>query len=103
MRGGGAAGPRAGRGDRDAGPAAPAGGRRTAPAVARVTGSISVGLGRWLVAQLDISLFYVVAYSDVNVLLGIPYGITIGVVAGILKFSPSLAARSAVSYPCWQR
>jgi predicted PurR-regulated permease PerM len=56
----------------------------------RTAGAISVGLGRWLMAQLGISLYYAVTYTIVNLILGIPYAVTIGVVSGLLEFIPYL-------------
>lgn len=50
----------------------------------------SWGLSRWLVAQLCISAYWVIAYSTMLTLLGIPYAITIGVISGILEFIPYL-------------
>jgi predicted PurR-regulated permease PerM len=69
--------------------------RTTVPAAqreraARTVGAISVGLSRWLGAQLCISLYYAVTYTIVNVALGIPYAVTIGVVSGLLEFIPYL-------------
>ena len=57
---------------------------------ARIVGAVSVGLSRWLVAQLGISLYYAVTYTIVNLVLGIPYAVTIGVVSGLLEFIPYL-------------
>ncbi len=50
----------------------------------------SWGLSRWLVAQLCISAYWVIAYSTMLTLLGIPYAVTIGVISGILEFIPYL-------------
>jgi predicted PurR-regulated permease PerM len=57
---------------------------------ARTVGAVSVGLSRWLVAQLGISLYYAVTYTIVNLVLGVPYAVTIGVVSGLLEFIPYL-------------
>jgi predicted PurR-regulated permease PerM len=79
------------------------GNKATAPALMRVllperyharaaslTRAVSAGLSRWFVAQLAICGYYAVCYSAVNLLFGVPYGLQIGVVAGLLEFIPYL-------------
>ncbi|NTU84252.1 MAG: AI-2E family transporter [Chloroflexales bacterium] len=79
------------------------GNRDTAPALMRVfmparyharaislTRAVSAGLSRWFVAQLAICGYYAVTYSAVNLLFGVPFGVQIGVVAGLLEFIPYL-------------
>lgn len=79
------------------------GNRATAPALMRLflparyharaaslTRAVSGGLSRWFIAQLAICGYYAVFYSAVNLLFGVPYGVQIGVVAGLLEFIPYL-------------
>ncbi|MEM8531826.1 MAG: AI-2E family transporter [Chloroflexota bacterium] len=58
--------------------------------VMHLTQRASVGLSRWFVAQLCISAYWVVAYTLMLSLLGIPYALTIGVISGVLEFIPYL-------------
>jgi predicted PurR-regulated permease PerM len=58
--------------------------------VRHTLGTVSIGLSRWLIAQLGISLYYAVCYTIVNIWLGIPYAVTIGIVSGLLEFIPYL-------------
>jgi predicted PurR-regulated permease PerM len=51
---------------------------------------VSIGLSRWFLAQALISIFYVITYSLTNALLGVPYALTIGTIAGLLEFIPYL-------------
>jgi predicted PurR-regulated permease PerM len=55
---------------------------------ASLTRAVSAGLSRWFVAQLAICGYYAVTYSTVNLIFGVPYGVQIGVVAGLLEFIP---------------
>lgn len=57
---------------------------------ASLTRAVSAGLSRWFVAQLAICGYYAICYSAVNLLFGVPYGVQIGVVAGLLEFIPYL-------------
>lgn len=57
---------------------------------ASLTRAVSAGLSRWFVAQLAICGYYAVCYSAVNLIFGVPYGVQIGVVAGLLEFIPYL-------------
>lgn len=57
---------------------------------AGLTRAVSSGLARWLIAQLAICGYYAIFYSAVNLIFGVPYGIQIGVVAGLLEFIPYL-------------
>jgi predicted PurR-regulated permease PerM len=58
--------------------------------VTSLTYSISEGLARWFFAQLSISGYYILAYGIVNTVLGIPFGIPIAIIAGLLEFIPYL-------------
>lgn len=58
--------------------------------IIQLTERASVGLSRWFVAQLCISGYWVVAYTLMLYLLGIPYAFTIGIISGILEFIPYL-------------
>lgn len=57
---------------------------------ASLTRAVSGGLSRWFVAQMAICGYYAVTYSAVNLIFGVPYGLQIGVVAGLLEFIPFL-------------
>lgn len=52
--------------------------------------AVSDGLARWFVAQLAICGYYTVSYGITNMLLGVPYGLPIALVAGLLEFIPYL-------------
>jgi predicted PurR-regulated permease PerM len=56
----------------------------------QLTHAVSHGLSRWFVAQLAICGYYALAYSVTNLLLGVPYGVQIGIVSGLLEFIPYL-------------
>lgn len=79
------------------------GNRATAPGLMRLlfparyharaidlTHAVSDGLGRWFLAQLAICGYYTLSYGVTNLLLGVPYGVPIAVVAGLLEFIPYL-------------
>lgn len=55
-----------------------------------LTAAVSEGLSRWLVAQLAICGYYVVAYTLTLTVLGVPFGVQIGLVSGLLEFIPYL-------------
>ncbi len=55
-----------------------------------LTDSVSSGLARWFVAQVAISFYYIVCYGIINVILGIPFALTIAVIGGVLEFIPYL-------------
>lgn len=56
--------------------------------VMSLTASVSIGLSRWFGAQLLICLYYTVCYAIMNLALGIPYGLAIALIAGLLSFIP---------------
>jgi predicted PurR-regulated permease PerM len=56
----------------------------------QLTQAVSHGLARWFVAQLAICGYYALAYSFTNLILGVPYGVQIGIVSGLLEFIPYL-------------
>lgn len=58
---------------------------------ASLTRAVSGGLSRWFVAQLAICGYYAVCYSAINLIFGVPFGVQIGVVAGLLEFIPYLS------------
>ncbi|NJO05080.1 MAG: AI-2E family transporter [Chloroflexaceae bacterium] len=58
--------------------------------VTELTIRVSDGLARWFIAQLSISLYYIIAYTIVNTTLGVPYGFSIAIIAGLLEFIPYL-------------
>lgn len=53
-----------------------------------LTSSVSLGLSRWFGAQLLICLYYTLCYAIMNLALGIPYGLAIALIAGLLSFIP---------------
>ncbi len=55
-----------------------------------ITAALSTGLSRWFFAQLAISGYYFLAYAIVNTILGVPFGIPIALLAGLLEFIPYL-------------
>ncbi len=55
-----------------------------------LTHRLSEGLSRWFIAQLSISLYYIVSYAVVNTLLGVPFALPISIIAGLLEFIPYL-------------
>ncbi|NJL03710.1 MAG: AI-2E family transporter [Chloroflexaceae bacterium] len=55
-----------------------------------LTDSVSSGLARWFVAQVAISFYYIVCYGIINLILGIPFALTIAVIGGVLEFIPYL-------------
>lgn len=55
-----------------------------------LTQRVSEGLSRWFVAQLSISMYYIVCYGTVNAVLDVPYGLSIAIIAGLLEFIPYL-------------
>jgi predicted PurR-regulated permease PerM len=55
-----------------------------------LTHRLGDGLSRWFVAQLAISLYYIVSYAVVNTLIGVPYALPISIIAGLLEFIPYL-------------
>lgn len=63
---------------------------RFQPQVVELTGKISNGLARWFAAQLAISGYYIIAYGIVNTILGVPFGIPIAIIAGLVEFVPYL-------------
>ncbi len=63
---------------------------RFRPAVIELTGKVSHGLARWFAAQLSISGYYIICYGIVNTILGIPFGIPIAIIAGLVEFVPYL-------------
>lgn len=63
---------------------------RTHARVVEITRAVGEGLSRWFVAQLAICGYYAVTYSVTNTLLGVPYGLQIGIVSGLLEFIPYL-------------
>jgi predicted PurR-regulated permease PerM len=58
--------------------------------VIRLTHRLSDGLERWFVAQLSISIYYILSYAVVNTLIGVPYALPISIIAGLLEFIPYL-------------
>ncbi|PDV99716.1 AI-2E family transporter [Candidatus Chloroploca asiatica] len=56
----------------------------------QLTHAVSHGLSRWFVAQLAICGYYTIAYTITNLILGVPYGVQIAVVSGLLEFIPYL-------------
>jgi predicted PurR-regulated permease PerM len=79
------------------------GNRATAPALLRLLlpaayhsralsliQAASHGLARWFIAQCAICGYYTLSYGITNLLLGVPYGIPIAVIAGLLEFIPYL-------------
>lgn len=58
--------------------------------VRELTTSVSEGLARWFVAQVAISVYYIIGYGLINIGLGIPFGGTIAVISGVLEFIPYL-------------
>jgi predicted PurR-regulated permease PerM len=58
--------------------------------VIRLTHRLSDGLSRWFVAQLSISIYYIVSYAVVNTLIGVPFALPISIIAGLLEFIPYL-------------
>ncbi len=63
---------------------------RFRPRVIVLTDKVSNGLARWFAAQLAISGYYIIAYGAVNTILGIPFGIPIAIIAGLVEFVPYL-------------
>ncbi|NJM07633.1 AI-2E family transporter [Candidatus Gracilibacteria bacterium] len=51
---------------------------------------VSEGLARWFIAQSAISLYYIVCYGVIGLILGIPYAIPIAILSGLLEFIPYL-------------
>ncbi len=60
------------------------------PRLIHLTDSVSGGLARWFVAQVAISFYYIVCYGIINLVLGIPFALTIAVIGGVLEFIPYL-------------
>ncbi len=58
--------------------------------VRELTTSVGNGLARWFVAQVAISIYYIIGYGFINIGLGIPFGGTIAVISGVLEFIPYL-------------
>lgn len=58
--------------------------------VRELTTSVSHGLARWFVAQVAISVYYIIGYAFINIGLGIPFGGTIALISGVLEFIPYL-------------
>jgi predicted PurR-regulated permease PerM len=58
--------------------------------VTELTLRVSEGLARWFVAQVSISLYYIIAYGLVNTWLGVPYALPIAILSGLLEFIPYL-------------
>lgn len=58
--------------------------------VMSLTVAVSEGLSRWLVAQLAICAYYVVAYTLTLSVFGVPFAVQIGLVSGLLEFIPYL-------------
>ncbi|PDW02176.1 AI-2E family transporter [Candidatus Viridilinea mediisalina] len=57
---------------------------------ANLVRAVSDGLARWFVAQLAICGYYTVSYGITNLVLGVPYGLPIALIAGLLEFIPYL-------------
>jgi predicted PurR-regulated permease PerM len=51
---------------------------------------VSEGLARWFIAQSAISLYYIICYGAIGLVLGIPYAIPIAILSGLLEFIPYL-------------
>lgn len=79
------------------------GNRATAPGLMRLllpvryhartlelTRAVGDGLARWFLAQIAICGYYTLSYGVTNLLLGVPYGVPIAIVAGLLEFIPYL-------------
>lgn len=58
--------------------------------IIKLTQRLSEGLSRWFLAQLSISFYYIVAYSIINTILGVPFAFPIAIIAGLLEFIPYL-------------
>jgi predicted PurR-regulated permease PerM len=79
------------------------GNRATAPGLMRLllpvryharalelTRAVGDGLARWFLAQIAICGYYTLSYGVTNLLLGVPYGVPIAIIAGLLEFIPYL-------------
>ncbi len=62
--------------------------------------SVSMRLSRWVWAQVGIAFFIAVFYGGGLALIGVPFGITIGVVSGALAIVPYLGSTTALIAGC---